>query len=233
MNIAWGRSKIKESNGSLDTGWIQKTLISVYRMVMILFTEETKDDVLQEALSEGDQLIQKILSDTGSWYVDWDGIRRISARGKLEFACPHLIFPIGRLVDAETGAMKTKLSYRRKGQPWQTTIVERNVLASSRSIIALADLGVAVTSNSAPLLVEFLNEVQERHYFEIEELVCIGRMGYIPKLGFIPYVKEVLFAGELCFNTIYQSIREEGTYCGRVQIYASYLERSFWSKKTF
>lgn len=179
---------------------------------MILFTEETKDDVLQEALSEGDQLIQKILSDTGSWYVDWDGIRRISARGKLEFACPHLIFPIGRLVDAETGAMKTKLSYRRKGQPWQTTIVERNVLASSRSIIALADLGVAVTSNSAPLLVEFLNEVQERHYFEIEELVCIGRMGYIPKLGFIPYVKEVLFAGELCFNTIYQSIREEGTY---------------------
>ena len=54
-----------------------------------------------------DTLIRKILSNTGSWSVNQNGIQRISPRGKLEIACYHEILPIGRSHDITTGTVSS------------------------------------------------------------------------------------------------------------------------------
>ena len=162
------------------------------------------------SLCGGDIQIKKILSDTGDWIVDWSGVRRMSSRGRIETACTHPIVPVGRLNDVSTGMTKTKILYCRRGQLWSTIIVERGVLASAKRIIALADRGIAVTSNSAPFLVDYLNDMQERHYFDLEEELCVSNLGYVPNIGFAPYVKSILVDADVCFDSIYHAIAEAG-----------------------
>lgn len=167
-------------------------------------------DTQNESLYGEDARIRNILLDTGDWVVTWDGVRRISAKGRIEAACTHPIIPIGRRTDISTGTVKTKIVYCRKGQPWTLITVERGVLASARKIITLADRGIAVTSNSAPYLVEYLNDMQERHYYDLEDELCVSNLGYVPDIGFVPYVQDVVVDADTCFDPISQAIAEVG-----------------------
>lgn len=157
-----------------------------------------------------DTLVETILSNTGTWTVDCNGVRRVSPRGKLEIACYHQILPIGRLHDITTGAVKIKLAFRRTGQPWNIITVEKGVLASARNIIALADRGIAVTSNSAAYLIEYLNELQELHYYTIDCVACVSHLGHIPHIGFAPYSNALSVNVDESYHTIYQAIQECG-----------------------
>lgn len=156
------------------------------------------------------ELIQHIMSHTGSWIIDENGVRRVSPRGKLEIACYHQILPIGRSRDITTNTVKIKLAFRRSGQAWETIIVEKGILASSRSIISLADRGIAVTSNSAAYLVEYLNELQEIHYHNLPCTNSVSHLGYFPNIGFIPYADSVSLDIDTCYNIIRNAIQEYG-----------------------
>lgn len=161
-------------------------------------------------ISKFDDLIQIILSDTGTWSIDRNGIQRLSPRGKLEVACYHQILPVGRMHDITTGAIKVRLAFRRAGQPWEIITVDKSTLASARGIIALADRGVAVTSNSAPHLVEFLNEMQEIHFYNLDCATCVSHLGYIPDIGFAPYADTLSVNADESYYTIYHAIQEHG-----------------------
>lgn len=157
-----------------------------------------------------DTLIRKILSNTGSWSVNQNGIQRISPRGKLEIACYHEILPIGRSHDITTGTVKLKLAFRRSAQPWETITVDKRTLASSRSIISLADFGISVTSNSAAYLVEYINDMYELNYGFLEYEISVSHLGYIPKTGFAPYSDTLSVNVDESYRTIFSAIQEHG-----------------------
>ena len=152
--------------------------------------------------------------DCGQWDATDAGIYRVNAKGNRECACAHPIMPVERLVNIDTGEIQLKLAYRcpGKGQPWRTIVVGRDVIATARSIVQLATSGISVTSNTAPALVQYLNEVENRNYDAIPEQKSIGRMGYIEGIGFSPYVDKLVFDGDSCFCNLYNCVKQRGSF---------------------
>lgn len=151
--------------------------------------------------------------DCGEWCASDFGIYRENAYGMREYACAHPILPVERLANIDTGEIKLKLAYKRPGRDkrWQTAIIGKDVLATSRSIVQLSSMGISVTSNSASALVDYLNDIENRNYDVIPEAKSIGRLGYIEGEGFSPYVDDLVFDGDASFRNLYNAVQSHGS----------------------
>ena len=125
-------------------------------------------------------------------------------------ACSHPIMPVERLVNIDTGVEKLKIAFRRGNGQWRSIIAEKSVLASRQKILALSDMGISVNSETAPNLVRYLSEVEDRNYDKIPQAKSIGRLGYIKGEGFSPYVDGLVFDGDLSFRDLFQSVSQQG-----------------------
>lgn len=148
--------------------------------------------------------------DTGSWRADDLGITMATAQGEF-VACVHPIMPVCRLVNVDTGAEKMELAYR-KGKVWRRVISDKRTISTANSIVALADNGVAVTSESAKHLVRYLHDVENLNYSLIPEKPSVGRLGHIPGHGFSPYVDGLIFDGDISFSGAFNAVRPAGNF---------------------
>ena len=158
--------------------------------------------------------------ECGEWHAaDW-GIYREGQYGSKEYACSHAILPVERLVNIDTGEVKLKLAFKRPGKDkkWQTTIVGKDVLATSRTIVQLATQGISVTSSTAGALVDFLNDIENLNYDVIPESKSIGRLGYIEGEGFSPYVDDLVFDGDASFRNLYGTVQPKGYFTEWIRI---------------
>lgn len=152
---------------------------------------------------------QEIELDTGIWKADDLGITRFGVKGYEEIACVHPIMPVERLVNIDTGIEKTRIAYR-KGGVWKSRVCDRSQLANSRSIIGLADYGVAVTSENAKYLVQYICDVENLNYEIIPEHNSVSRLGWIGREDFSPYVDDLIFDGDITFRDFYNSVSAKG-----------------------
>lgn len=114
-------------------------------------------------------------------------------------------------MNAETGINKIGLMYKVR-QVWKEIFVDKKTIASSSSIIALADNGIRVTSDNARALVKYLSDIEALNEFDIPEKVSTSRLGWIGDV-FMPYGKdEIVFDNELNMKSLFESIREVGSY---------------------
>lgn len=149
----------------------------------------------------------------GTWEAtDW-GIFRDTPNGGRECACAHPIMPVERLVNIDTGEVKLKLWFKRSGRDKKacTTIVDKSTVSTSRNITALASQGISVTSNSASVLVDYINDMENLNYDIIPESKSIGRLGYVPGEGFSPFVEGLVFDGDTAFRNLYSVIQPSGS----------------------
>ena len=153
---------------------------------------------------------QEMELDTGEWEADEHGITKFGQFGEV-VACVHPIMPVQRLVNIDTGVEKLKLAYR-KGRNWRHVVSDKKQLASSNSIIGLADYGIAVTSENARHLVTYLHDVENLNYENIPENNSVSRLGWIDGEGFSPYVDNLIFDGDLSFRQFFDSVKEKGKY---------------------
>lgn len=151
---------------------------------------------------------QPLELDAGDWEADDFGVTRTGGMMK-EVACPHPILPVERLVNIDTGVEKLKIAFR-KGKRWRELIADKKTLASKNSIVALADLGIAVTSENASYLVKYISDIENINYEQIPEKKCVSRLGYISGEGFSPYVEGLVFDGDLNFKPTFNCIRPFG-----------------------
>jgi len=146
--------------------------------------------------------------ETGVWRADDIVISR--GRGVDEtVACVHPIMPVQRMVNVDTGIEKLELAFRR-GRTWRRIIVDKRTLASANSIVSLSDNGVAVTSESARALVQYIHDTENLNYDILPEKPSVGRLGHISGYGFSPYVESLVFDGDEQFRSIFQAVRPEG-----------------------
>lgn len=150
---------------------------------------------------------QEMELETGTWEANDVRI----AEGD-DIACTHPIMPVERLVNVDTGVEKLKIAFRRGNEPWRSIIAEKSVLASRQKILQLADMGISVNSETAPFLVKYLSEAEDKNYDKIPQTKSIGRLGYIPGEGFSPYVKGLVFDGDLAFRDLFNSVSQCGDY---------------------
>lgn len=185
-----------------------------FKGVMKAYEESMKAEYRRNLVpnqTEFDDQLKEL--DCGEWHAaDW-GIYREKQFGVREIACSHAIFPLERLVNIDTGEVKIKLAYKRPGRDkkLQTTIVGKDVLATSRTIVQLASQDISVTSSTASALVDYLNDVENLNYDVIPEAKSIGRLGYIEGEGFSPFVEDLVFDGDASFRNLYSCVKSRGS----------------------
>ena len=155
---------------------------------------------------------QKLELDAGQWHCDDFGVsKRVGNNQEEIVACPHPILPVERLVNIDTGAEKLRLAFCKMDKRWREVIAEKRVLASNTGILALADCGIAVTSENARALIQYLSDMENINYDLIPERKSVTRLGYIDGEGFSPYVDGLIFDGDANFRSIFESIRSAGS----------------------
>ncbi len=166
------------------------------------------DDYIENASDfEG----QEIDLATGDWHADEAGITRINKQGFEEIACVHPIMPTRRFVDIDTGSEKIEIAYK-KGKQWRKLICERGQFADARRIVGLSNNGIAVTSENAKLLVQYIHDVENLNYNRIPELNSTSRLGWVGDGAFSPYVDGLIYDGNENFKHFYESVTYRGEY---------------------
>lgn len=154
---------------------------------------------------------QPLELNSGIWTADDNGIRKMNRYDAVDVACVHPIMPVRRLVNIDTGIEKLELAYR-KGRGWKKSIYEKRKLASSKSIVDLANDGIAVTSESAKHLVTYIHDLENLNYDILPEVNAVSRLGWMGEEGFSPYVDNLVFDGGDSFRHLFGSVKEHGTY---------------------
>lgn len=148
--------------------------------------------------------------DLGVWSCDALGVWRMGEQGQEVYACPHIILPLRRLVNAYTGAEKVELAYKR-GARWRTAVKPKSILASQNKIIELADEGVGVNSDNAKELVKYLSDVEAKNYEAMPEIKAFDRLGWTDGCrAFSPYLEGAVFDDADAFRGVYDAVSVPG-----------------------
>ena len=166
--------------------------------------EKTKGSLCQWTNFESDEYDNMIC---GYWNATDKGILKPNSD---EYACYHPILPVERLKNIETGAEQIKLAYKRTGI-WHEIVVPKSLIASASKIVALAEQGVAVTSENAKLLVKYLSDVENLNDNFIRIKRSTSKFGWLNK-DFIPFDGDIIFDGDMKFKQVSESVTTQGDY---------------------
>lgn len=145
----------------------------------------------------------------GNWVADNNGVRTYGPFGEI-MACYHPILPIQRLINAQTGKEKMKLTFK-KGHQWKEIVMDKEIIASANRIVALSGYGVSVTSENSRNLVRYLSDIENYNIDQIDIQVSTSKLGWIQG-EFMPYGKSVIFDSEIKFKETFEAVREEGSF---------------------
>lgn len=143
----------------------------------------------------------------GAWIADNNGVRIATLIGE-QVACYHPILPVERLHNLETQTEKIKLAYKRNGV-WHEITVGKDVSASASKIVALAQYGVAVTSENAKWLVKFLADLE--NFNEIPVKNSTSKLGWSGE-QFLPFDHAVAFDSSTKFGEIVKAVAPMGSW---------------------
>ena len=164
----------------------------------------------------------------GSYKADDFGVTAFTDNGPVA-VCVHPIMPTKRLTNIDTLTEKLEIGFR-KGDKWRYITVDKKIIASKTAIIALADVGIAVTSENASYLVKYLHDVENLNYGRIPAFNSVGRLGWIEDEGFAPYVDNLEFDGDGNFKTYFESVKEKGSYDKWVALGVAVRETSLYAR---
>lgn len=182
-----------------------KILLDAFRKAeKEIIPEKSKGTLCQWTNFESDEYDNMIC---GYWNATDKGILKPNSD---ECACYHPILPVERLKNIETGAEQIKLAYKRTGV-WHEIVVPKSLIASASKIVALAEQGVAVTSENAKLLVKYLSDVENLNDNFIRIKRSTSKFGWLNK-DFIPFDGDIIFDGDMKFKQVSESVTTQGDY---------------------
>jgi len=146
------------------------------------------------------------------YICDEYGISYINGMGQGVEVLSHPLMPVRRVVNLDSNEEKMQIAYSRGGQKWRYLIAGKDVLASSQKIVGLAKQGVAVNSENAKELVNYITRVESANYNELPQQNATSHMGWLPDGQFAPYCKGVIYDGESPeFNRMFEGFKETGS----------------------
>lgn len=143
----------------------------------------------------------------GAWIADDSGIRILTMLGD-RLACYHPILPVERLFNIETMTEKITLAYKRDYR-WKKITVDKDTIASASKIVKLASYGIAVTSETAKALVQYLADIENLNDIPVKK--STSKFGWHEN-EFIPYDTHVIFDDESRFKELAESLKSSGSY---------------------
>ena len=148
----------------------------------------------------------------GEWHFDrtCSRIYRETVNGGVEIACAHPIAPVRRIVDIDTGQQSLEVAYMRGNVGMTVTRPKRDLYDASK-VLDLAECGISVTSKTAKLLAEYLCDVEDLNYDNIEEVKSTSRLGYVGT-EFAPYIPGLEYGGGSAYQALYSTIHDVGSF---------------------
>ncbi len=162
---------------------------------------------------------------TGNWEMDdKDGVIGYTSKGILK-ACTHPIYIDRFYKNYQTQNRSVRLVYKETPDaPWETYIVEKNIIAAQKSIVDKLSLkGIEVTCENARALISYLSDFQALNKTNIEMIDTTLKLGWIND-SFVPYDKDYQVEcaeGAENFKKIADSIGEKGSYMEWLKLVAN------------
>lgn len=148
---------------------------------------------------------------TGKWVVGADGVYTETFEGGIITACHYPIIITQRLTNKDTSKERVQITWKKEGRV-RAQVVPRGVVASASKIVALADCGVPVTSETAKALVNYFDDLEQLNGDIIPETVSTSKYGWYGD-KFVPYCRaDIQFDGNSSFGSLVDSIKARGSY---------------------
>lgn len=120
------------------------------------------------------------------WGMSEGGIREYNdKKGTSELVCRTPILLTKRIRSMDSGEEKIEIAFHRDGR-WLTSVWPRSTVFSSRSVLALAELGCTITSENAKAVVKFLGSLEGENLDKIPSVQATGVLGWKPGGKFMP-----------------------------------------------
>lgn len=153
------------------------------------------------------------LKTPSAWMANETGIFMFNAKsGEWELMCKTPIQINRRLRSVDSGEEKVEISFLRD-RHWHNAIYPRSTIFTARSITALADIGVTVTSENAKHIVKFLGDLEAVNMDVIKKSDSVSQLGW-HKNCFLPCMP-----GELTIDVDFASSRMIGAYKGKGELH--------------
>lgn len=144
---------------------------------------------------------------------DENGICYTNAMGQTVEVLSHPLMPVRLFRNLDTDAQKTEIMFYRGSNPEWTSVIENSgVMASAQRIVNLADKGIAVNSENARELVNFITKVVSANYDTLPKQASTSHLGWLKDGRFSPYCEDVVFDGDNPeFKHMYANFKETGS----------------------
>ena len=135
---------------------------------------------------------------------------------ELSVICSNPVVPAAYLENRTTGQQRVELHYIDGGKQ-RSIVCDKEVVYSKSKVVALANNGIPVTSNTASQFVQYMADMEQLNSDVIPRYASTSAMGwteeYTPsRSGFMPYDDSLVFDGEQENYQLYNSITQEGNY---------------------
>lgn len=125
--------------------------------------------------------------------------------------CSHPIFPSMRYVNIETGSELMDISYMLDGRWHELKLIDRKILSQSKTVVALSEYGLDVTSENAREIVNYLAEIDQLNRDIIPRRETVKHLGWVRGRGFSPYIDGVDYDNGGKFEEAFRSVRASGS----------------------
>src|SRR5690606_27872274 len=119
------------------------------------------------------------------WMVSERGVYRVGKDGLPLTASPCPVLITRRLRRVDIGEERLELAYHRDGG-WRKLIVQPSTALTARNVVALADKGLPVSSETAKLLVAYLTDLLKENDDIIPRVDAVGHFGWVGRRAFLP-----------------------------------------------
>jgi hypothetical protein len=114
------------------------------------------------------------------YQMDPDGVRTDDGA----IICTQPVLITGVFKDPATRILKVEVAWR-DGGVWQKLLVARSIVANSRTIVSLSDLGIPVTSGTANVLVQYLAAFEAVNKDTLMHTIASGTLGWVNDKSFL------------------------------------------------
>jgi len=119
------------------------------------------------------------------WMVSERGVYRLGKDGIPLTASPCPVLITRRLRRVDIGEERIEIAYHRDGG-WRSLIVQPSTLLTARNVVALADKGLPVSSETARHLVAYLTDLIKENDDVIPRQDAVGHYGWVADRVFLP-----------------------------------------------
>lgn len=142
------------------------------------------------------------------YICDAYGISYLNNMGQRVEVCPHPLEPTARIVNVDSRSESLVISFRRQTGGWQHRTFPKAILASRQKVLALAEQGVAVNSETAGDLVRYLTDIESANFGTLPVHYSVSRLGWHDE-QFVPFDTDYKYDGSGKLTTSFQAIADD------------------------